>query len=129
MNSVSFIGNLVADPRSVETDTDTAIASLRVALPRFRNGERDAIFIDVTAFDRQAELALEHLSRGRQVGIDGRLDVYEWEDDDGNKRSRVYVIAGMIDFMGPPSEHVDNEASTPTPQRRKRSRRPEPAAA
>ena len=117
MNSVSFIGNLVADPRSVETDTDTAIASLRVALPRFRNGERDAIFIDVTAFDRQAELALEHLSRGRQVGIDGRLDVYEWEDDDGN--TALPGLRGRGD---------DRLHGTPERARRQRALHADPAA-
>ena len=120
MNSVSFIGRLTADPTARESKDGDTFASMRLAIPKYRDGEQEPIFVDVTAFDRQAEVALEHLSKGRQVGVDGRLDFREWEDDDGNRRSVVYVIARMIDFLDAPPGSEEAEKPKRRPGGRKR---------
>ena len=125
MNSISFIGRLTADPVARESKDGDTFCSMRLAIPKYRNGEQEPIFVDVTAFDRQAELALEHLAKGRQVGIDGRLDFREWDDDDGNRRSVVYVIAGMIDYLDAPPGGEEDEK----PKRRSSGRKRQLAAA
>ena len=56
-------------------------------------------FFDVTVFGRQAETVSNYLSKGRRVGIDGRLSWREWEAQDGGKRQSVEVIANDVFFL------------------------------
>ena len=97
MNSVNLIGNLTRAPELKDTKSDTAICSMRVAV----NGRNDkADYLDVTAFGKLAEVCNEHLDKGRQIGVSGRLSSSEWETEDGSKRSRVEVIAQDVRFLG-----------------------------
>jgi single-strand DNA-binding protein len=98
MNDVSLIGHLTRDPELVTTPTGTDIANLRVAIDR-RGRDNGAVFVDAKCFEGQARACAEHLAKGRQVAISGRLDLDEWEADDGTRRSRVYVIAQSVQFL------------------------------
>lgn len=101
MNTVSLIGHLTRDPEPVETKGGSEICSLRIAMDR-RGEQEGAIYTDVKTFGRQAEVCAEHLEKGRQVAISGRLELDEWEGDGGTKRSKLYVIADRVDFLGAP---------------------------
>jgi single-strand DNA-binding protein len=99
MNDVSLIGRLTRDPELFTTDNGTDIAGLRVAVDRRRRGD-GAVFVDVKCFEGQARACADHLAKGRQVAISGRLELDEWKADDGSKRSRLYVIARSVQFLG-----------------------------
>ncbi|MBV8480095.1 MAG: single-stranded DNA-binding protein, partial [Actinobacteria bacterium] len=55
---------------------------------------------DVSIFGNQAESSAQYLSKGRPVGIDGRLDWREWDAQDGSKRQAVQIIAESVQFLG-----------------------------
>ena len=101
MNDVSLIGRLTRECELVTTEGGTDIASMRIAVDRRGNG---AVFVDVKCFEGQARACAEHLAKGRQVAISGRLELDQWQTDDGAKRSRLYVIAQGVQFVaGKPS--------------------------
>ena len=111
MNSVSLIGRLTRDPEL--RNGTKPVAKLRVAIPRRKKqgDDQGAVFIDVTTFDRQAELCAEYLSQGRQVAVIGRLEYSEWTDDDGGKHSKHEVIADNVEFLGGPPAGASEEPS------------------
>lgn len=98
MNSVSLIGHLTRDPERVHSKSGNEICNLRLAVDR--RGQDGAIYTDVRTFGKQAAVCADHLWRGRQIAITGRLELDEWEAEGGAKRSRLYVIADRVDFLG-----------------------------
>lgn len=94
MNSVSLIGRLTRDPDLRETSTGRPVCDLRVAV----DGREDPVFIDVTCFDGQATAVGKYVTKGRMVGVEGRLVYDEWTTDSGEKRSRHKVI-GRVHFL------------------------------
>jgi single-strand DNA-binding protein len=56
-------------------------------------------FFDVKVYGNQAEMLSQHLTKGRRIGIDGRLDWRSWEAQDGTKRSKVDVVAQSVQFL------------------------------
>src|SRR5690606_27685692 len=77
-----------------------------IAVPRRRN--RDEVdWIDLTLWGKLAELAANHLTKGRQIGVTGRLLQERWETQEGEKRSRVVVVVHELTFVGNRSESGD----------------------
>ena len=106
MNTVSLIGRLGAAPRLRYTQNGTAVATCSIAVPRRRN--RDEVdWIDLTFWGKLAELAAQHLTKGRQIGVTGRLLQERWETQEGEKRSRVVVVVHELTFVGNRSESGD----------------------
>ena len=98
MNIVTLIGNLATDVELREVGPDKKVASFLLAVDRAtRDGGAD--FVNVSAWDRQAELCAEYLGKGRRVAVDGRLKSRSWEEE-GKKRSAVEVVARRIEFLG-----------------------------
>ena len=106
INRVVLTGNLTRDPELRSTGSGTPVCSLRVACnTRRRNGatgdwEDKPNFFDVTVWGAQGENCARFLSKGRPVAIDGRLEWREWEDQSGNKRQNVEIIAESVQFLG-----------------------------
>jgi single-strand DNA-binding protein len=106
INRVVLTGNLTRDPELRSTAGGTPVCSLRVACnTRRRNGatgdwEDKPNFFDVTVWGAQGENCSRFLSKGRPVAIDGRLEWREWEDQNGNKRQNVEIIAESVQFLG-----------------------------
>ena len=98
MNTVALIGRLGGDPQLRYTPNGTAVANASIAVPR-RGNREETDWFDLTFWGKTAELAANHLTKGRQVGITGRLQQERWEKD-GEKRSRVVVIAESVTFIG-----------------------------
>jgi single-strand DNA-binding protein len=98
MNDVSLIGRLTREPELHTTETGTQVARLRIAVER--RGREGAVFVSVKCFEGQARACAQHLSKGRQVAVSGRLELDEWSADDGSKRSQRYVIAHSVQFLG-----------------------------
>jgi single-strand DNA-binding protein len=100
MNTVTLVGRLTRDPEDRQYEKHgeyTSLAKLRLAVERNRNDGTD--FFDVTAFGQLGVLAVEHLKKGRLVGVVGQLRSSEWTATDGTKRHRVEVVADSIQFL------------------------------
>ena len=104
INRVTLVGRLTRDPELRHLPSGSAVLQLGLAV----NGrQRDDAgnwsdkpnFFDVKVFCNQAETLAQHLSKGRRVGIDGRLDWSSWEAQDGSKRTKVEVVASNVQFL------------------------------
>ena len=98
MNRWTGTGHLTKDPKLLETDGGTAICTLRVAVRRAGKQGKDGYF-DVKCFDGQPHACADYLKAGREVAIDGRLQVEEFQSEDRGYASRVYVIAERVEFL------------------------------
>jgi single-strand DNA-binding protein len=107
LNKVFLMGNLTRDPELRYTPDGTPVADLRLAVNDSYTG-RDGnkvdrtLFIDVAVWRRQAETASEYLSKGRPVLVEGRLQLDEWENQQGEKQSKIRVVAQNVQFLGSP---------------------------
>ena len=103
MNSVSLIGRLTADPKvTYGAASQSAVARFSIAIDRGkdRNGEdRGADFINIVCFGKTAELVEKYLSKGRQVGIQGRIQTGSYEKD-GRKIYTTDVVGDRVEFLG-----------------------------
>jgi single-strand DNA-binding protein len=106
-NKVILLGNLTRDPQVRYTPGGTAVAELGLAVNRTwfdqkTNSRREeTTFVDVTLWGRQAEVAGEYLAKGRQVLIEGRLQLDTWEDkESGQKRSKLKVVSENMKMVG-----------------------------
>ena len=103
MNKVFLIGRLTRDPELRYTGNNTAVASFSIAVNRnFTNqsGEREADFINIVVWRKQAENVKNYLTQGSQVAIDGRIQTRSYDDQDGKKRYVTEVIADNVEFLG-----------------------------
>jgi single-strand DNA-binding protein len=98
MNRFTGTGHLTKDPKFLETDSGTAICTLRVAVKRAGKQGQDGYF-DVKCFEAQANACAQYLKAGREVAIDGRLIFDEFETQDGGYASRVYIVAERVEFL------------------------------
>ena len=114
LNSILLEGNLVADPELRYTPKGAAVCSFRVACNRFYKQEeelqKEVSYFDVTAWNRQAEVCNEYLTKGRGVRVVGRLKQDRWEDADGKTRSKVHVVAEHVEFK-PKFKNDSNEST------------------
>ena len=105
INRVVLVGNLTKDPELRHTPSGTAVCKLRLAVntrqkdPQGNWGDKPNYF-DVTVWGNQGESCAQYLSKGRPVGVDGRLDWREWDAQDGTKRQAVEIIADSVQFLG-----------------------------
>jgi single-strand DNA-binding protein len=104
-NKITIVGYLGRDPELRYTPQGTAVCKLSVATTERRKNatgqpEEHTTWFRVTVWGRQAELANEYLSRGRQVYIEGRLRLEEYTNREGNPRISPEVNATDIQFLG-----------------------------
>jgi len=106
VNVVVITGNLTRDPELRHLGSGTAVCKLRVAVnSRRKDGQTGEWvdkpnYFDVTVWGAQGENCASYLSKGRPVAVEGRLDWREWEDQGGNKRQSVEIIANTVQFLG-----------------------------
>jgi single-strand DNA-binding protein len=120
LNKVFLIGNLTRDPQLRYTPSGTAVADVGIAINRAWTGQdgqkhEEVTFVDVTLWARQAELASEYLAKGRPVFIEGRLQLDQWQDKEGQKRQRLRVVGERMQFLGAPSGRAGDVASEKSP--------------
>lgn len=106
LNRVILCGNLTRDPETSFTPSGMAITKVGLAVnERVKNQQTGewsdrANYFDVTAFGRQAEVCRDYLRKGSPMLMEGRLRWESWEDKDGNKRSKVSVVADRVQLIG-----------------------------
>ncbi len=102
-NKVILMGNLTRDPEVRYTPNGVAVASFAVAVNRkYKQGDdikEEVSYIDIVVFGKQAENCGQYINKGDSVLIDGRLQQRRWETEDGQKRSKVEVVAQTVSFM------------------------------
>ena len=111
MNKVILMGRLTRDPdvRYSQGANPIAVARYSLAVRRMftKQGEPDVDFINVVAFAKAAEFTEKYFKKGQNVAIAGRLQVRNWEDKEGNKRTTTEVIIEEQHFTG---SKTDNKA-------------------
>lgn len=102
LNKIFIMGRLCADPELRHTQSGTAVATFRLAVDRdFKDkdtGERKADFIGVVAWRSTAEFIARNFSKGRMIVVSGSLQMRDWTDKDGNKRTTAEVVAESVYF-------------------------------
>lgn len=105
INRVVLVGNVCKDPEiRYAGPSQTPVCDLRLGVSRVwksAKGEKrqDSLFIDVVAWGRSAELAVQYLRKGRLVGAEGRLTMDEWTGPDGKKNSKIKITADRVIFL------------------------------
>ncbi len=118
-NKVLLMGNLTRDPQLKQTPTNMSVAEIGIACNRkfkSKDGEmrEETTFVDCEAWGKTAETMAKYLSKGRPVFIEGRLKLDQWQDKDGNNRSKLRVVIENFQFIDsrggqtltPPSENA-----------------------
>ena len=111
MNTVALIGRLTAEP-DIRAGEKHESASFRLAVPRPSSDKDAADFIDVVTFDALAKVCGEYLTKGRQVAVTGRLRHNEWTNADGERRSKLQVVADDVSFLDKPKATADDNGSS-----------------
>ena len=102
LNRAILIGRLTKDVDLRYTPNGTAVASFTLAADRFRKsaqGEKETDFIPIVVWQKQAENCAEHLRKGSLAAIDGRIQVRNYADRNGEKRYVTEVVAEAVRFL------------------------------
>ena len=118
MNKVFLIGRLTRDPELRYTGSNIPVATFSLAVNRnFSNQavEREADFINIVVWRKQAENVKNYLAQGSQVAIDGRIQTRSYDGTDGQKRYVTEVVADNVEFLGSKnSSTTSNNTNTAT---------------
>lgn len=118
MNNVSIIGRLTKDIELKYTGSGKAVCDFSVAISKYytKDGEKkeETCFMPVQCWDRMAENLAKYVFKGDKIAIIGSLKQDRWEDDNGIKRSKIYVIALEIEFIETKRRNQNQEQECPT---------------
>lgn len=104
-NRVILMGNLTRDPEMRHTSSGTPVTNFRLAVSETYRSRQDGqtrevvCYVDVAAWDRQAETCNQYLSKGSPVLVEGRLIYDEWKNQQGETRNRLSVRADRVQFL------------------------------
>jgi single-strand DNA-binding protein len=120
-NKVILLGNLTRDPEVRYTPNGIAVASFAIAVNRkYKQGDEtkeEVSYIDIVVFGKQAESCGQYINKGDSVLIDGRLQQRRWETEEGQKRTKIEVVAQSVNFMPKRSSGGQGQAhAEPAPE-------------
>lgn len=101
LNRITIMGRLTRDPELRRTQSGAPVTSFTMAVDRdfkSQSGDKETDFIDVVAWRNTAEFAAKYFTKGRMAIVSGRLQIRDWQDNNGNKRRSAEVIADSIYF-------------------------------
>ena len=117
MNKVFLIGNLTRDPELTETASGVAVCHFAIAVNRSyssQDGERQTDFFNCTAWRATAETIARYTKKGNKVAVGGSIQLRNYEDNQGVKRTAVDIIVQDIEFLTPKSgDSFDDVADAP----------------
>lgn len=115
MNTVNLIGRLTADPEERRTQSDLAITTFTLAIdrPPRQGEERQADFIRITVFGKQAENCTKYLSKGQKTAVEGRIQTGSYTNKDGQKVYTTDVVANRVEFLGSPKNTEADRRGVP----------------
>ena len=113
LNRVELIGNLGADPELRYTQDGTAVANFNLACTETwtKDGQRqeETEWVRIVAWRQLAEIAAEHLAKGKQIYCAGKMVTREWEDNDGAKRRTTEVHIREMVMLGSGRDGSDKQ--------------------
>ena len=113
LNKIIIMGRLTRDPELRRTGSGTSVTSFSLACDRdfkSQSGEKETDFIEVVAWKNTAEFVSKYFSKGRMAVVEGRLQIRDWTDKAGNKRTTAEVVAENVYFADSKrSESNDNQ--------------------
>lgn len=122
MNKVWLIGNLTRDPELTETPNGVSVCRFDIAVNRnYTNGdgERQTDFFHITAWRGLAESVARYCAKGSKVAVTGSVQMRTYEDNSGQKRTAVDVIAQDVEFLSKPAQQrEDGDPYDQTPQKK-----------
>ena len=115
LNHIVVMGRLVRDPELRRTGSGVAVTSFRIAVDRDfvpkDGGERKADFIDCVAWRNTGEFVSKYFTKGRMIIVDGRLEMRDWTDKEGNKRTSAEIVATTVYFGSSKRDDASNSGS------------------
>lgn len=99
-NKVILAGTLTREPELSYTPINTPMCKFGIAINRKYKDKEEVCFVDVTAWAKTAEFINEYFEKGKPIFIEGRLNYQAWETKDGQKRTKLDVIADHAGFCG-----------------------------
>ena len=125
MNKVFLIGNLTRDPELTETNTGVALCRFSIAVNRnygSADGERKTDFFNVVAWRGLGETVSRYAKKGNKVAVSGSIELRNYEDSQGVKRTGVDIVAQDVEFLSPKgSGDSFADASAPASDRKRAS--------
>lgn len=113
INRVVLIGRLTANPELRFTASNNAVTTFSIAVDRnFKNedGNKEADFINIVAWNKKAELIHQYLKKGDRVGIGGRLQVRKYQNERGENRYVTEVVADEVEFLNSKKSGLDEKS-------------------
>ncbi len=112
-NKVILIGRLTKDIELRYTPNGVAVAKFTLAVDRrqIKDREKEADFIDIVVWQKQAEVCANHLGKGRLVAVEGRLQIRSYDDSQGIRRKASEVVAENVRFLDRPKESGSGSGS------------------
>ena len=121
MNKVFLIGNLTRDPELRETASGVAVCGFTIAVSRNytnEDGERQTDFFNCTAWRGLGETIAKYTKKGKKVSVVGSVQLRNYEDNEGIKRTAVDIIVQDVEFLSP--KEADDAADEPKPKGKKK---------
>jgi len=117
LNTILVEGNLTRDPELSITKNEVAVCNLSVATNRYykveEKYEQEVSYFDIETWGKTAEACQKYLKQGRGVRITGRIKQDRWNDKEGNKRSKIKIIAENVEFGPEKKKDKAEEAYEP----------------
>ena len=125
MNKVFLIGNLTRDPELTETASGVPVCHFSIAVNRnysSQDGERQTDFFNCTAWRAMAETIARYTKKGKKVAVVGSIQMRNYEDNQGVKRTAVDIIAQDVEFLSPRDneDSFDDVSEAPRPQAKRK---------
>lgn len=110
MNQIILIGRLTKDPELKYTSSGIAVCSFTLAVnrPFAKEGDQTADFITIQTWRKLAENCAKYLSKGRQVGVNGRLQIRAYDGNDGSRHWMTEVVAENVEFLSDGQKRSNN---------------------
>lgn len=115
MNKITIIGNLTRDPDLRTTQSGKNVCAFTVAVNKRANGQNEADFFRVTAWDKLGENCMKYLVKGRKVAVAGPVSLNTYTGQDGKSRADIVVTAQDVEFLTPRVER-DGQPATDNAQ-------------
>ncbi|OGI00234.1 MAG: hypothetical protein A2287_06455 [Candidatus Melainabacteria bacterium RIFOXYA12_FULL_32_12] len=100
INSVVIVGRVGQDPEMKYFESGKVKTAFSVAVNRWSKEGEKTDWFNIELWDKNAEVAGEYVRKGRLVGIEGKLEVSQWKDSEGNKRERFFIRANNLRLLG-----------------------------
>ena len=117
LNKIVLMGRLTRDPEMRHTGNGTAVASFSLAVDRdfkSQSGEKETDFVDIVAWRSTADFVSKFFTKGRMAVVEGRLQIRDWKDKDGNNRRSAEVVAEHV-YLGDSKQRSESDTASAPP--------------